>query len=91
MARAASCPTYRGRRHDPRAAPAPAHPEECAADADRAHLNQAKAAAHEAYIAANRVLGLLDETADPTWIARAEAIRENAWQLYTALAHETEW
>jgi hypothetical protein len=66
-------------------------PEECAADTDRATLNPAKAAAHEAYIAANRVLGLLDETADPAWIKHAETMRESAWQLYTALVNETEW
>ena len=60
-------------------------------DTDRAQLNQAKAAAHEAYIAANRVLGLLNETADPTWIAHAEAVREHAWQLYQDLVRETEW
>lgn len=66
-------------------------PEECANDGARAQLNHAKAAAHEAYIAANRVLGLFDETADPAWIAHAEAIREHAWKLYEALVHETEW
>lgn len=61
------------------------------ANTDRAQLNQAKTAAHEAYIAANRVLGLLDETADPTWITHAEAVREHAWQLYQDLVRETEW
>jgi hypothetical protein len=66
-------------------------PEECVKDTDRARLNQAKAAAYEAYLAANRVLGLLDETADPAWIKHAEAIREHAWSLYQALVHETEW
>ncbi len=65
--------------------------EEQAADADRAQLNQAKVAAHEAYLAANRVLGLLDETADEAWIKHAEEIREHAWQLYSALRLETEW
>jgi hypothetical protein len=66
-------------------------PEECAADVARAPQNQAKAAAREAYLAANRVLELLDETADPTWIALAEAAREHAGQLYQALVRETEW
>lgn len=61
------------------------------ATTDRAPLAQAKAAAHDAYLAANRALAVLDETADPAWIARAEAVRENAWQLYTALVLETEW
>ena len=65
--------------------------EECAKDADRAQLNQAKAAAHEAYLAANRILGLLDETADEAWIVHAEAAREHAWKLYEALILETEW
>lgn len=58
---------------------------------DCTSLNQAKAAAHDAYLAANRVLAVLDETADPAWIAHAEAVREKAWQLYTALVLETEW
>lgn len=66
-------------------------PEECTQDADRSQLNQAKAAAYEAYLAANRVLGLLDETADPAWIKHAEATRESAWALYSALQLETEW
>jgi len=66
-------------------------PEECTADSDRAQLNQAKVAAHDAYLATNRVLGLLDETADPSWITHAEAAREHAWKLYEALARETEW
>lgn len=57
---------------------------------DRATQSQAKAAAHDAYLAANRVLGLLDETADPAWIAHAEAIREHSWSLYQALVRETE-
>lgn len=65
--------------------------EERAADIDRAALNQAKEAAHDAYLAANRALAVLDETADPIWVQRAEAVRENAWQLYTALVQETEW
>ena len=65
--------------------------EECAADASRAQLNQAKAAAHEAYLAANRVLGLLDETADPIWIVHANAVRDHAWLLYQDLVRETEW
>jgi hypothetical protein len=54
-------------------------------------LVQAKEAAHDAYLAANRALAVLDETADQAWISRAEAVRENAWQLYTALVLETEW
>lgn len=58
---------------------------------DRVRLHQAKAAAHDAYLAANRALAVLDETADPIWIRRAEAVRENSWQLYTALVLETEW
>lgn len=66
-------------------------PDEQAADQDRAQLNKAKQAAYDAYLAANRVLGLLDETADPTWIAYAEAVREHAWKLYEALGRETEW
>lgn len=61
------------------------------ADTSCAALNQAKAAAHDAYLAANRALAVLDETADQAWITRAEAVRENAWQLYTALVLETEW
>jgi len=65
--------------------------EECAAAVDRSQLNQAKAAACEAYRAACRTLGLLDETANPTWIKHAETIREHAWSLYQALVRETEW
>lgn len=65
--------------------------EEQAADPDRAQLNKAKQAAHDAYLAANRVLGLLDETADPSWITHAEAAREHAWKLYEAIVWETEW
>lgn len=66
-------------------------PSPSAPSVDRAALNQAKEAAHDAYLAANRALAVLDETADPIWIQRAEAVRENAWQLYTALVQETEW
>ena len=66
-------------------------PEECAADISRLELNQAKQAAHKAYLAATRVLDLLDETADPTWITHAEATRDHAWKLYEALVLETEW
>ncbi|HSX23215.1 MAG TPA: hypothetical protein VLE97_10630 [Gaiellaceae bacterium] len=66
-------------------------PEEQAADTARAPLNAAKKAAHDAYLAANRAIAQLDETADPAWIAHAESIREHAWQLYTALVSETEW
>jgi hypothetical protein len=66
-------------------------PEEIAGDPDRSQLNKAKQAAHDAYLAVNRVLGLLDETADPSWIANAEAAREHAWKLYEALVRETEW
>lgn len=66
-------------------------PEECANDATRTQLNLAKAAAYEACLAATRVLSLLDETADPAWIARAEAVRAHAWKLYEALVLETEW
>lgn len=65
--------------------------EECAADAARLPQNQAKAAALEAYQAANRVLDLLDESADPAWIAHAVTIRDHAWALYRSLVHETEW
>jgi hypothetical protein len=66
-------------------------PEERAADAPRKHLNQAKAAAHEAYLAANRAVHLLDETVDEALITLAHASRECAWALYTALMAETEW
>jgi len=66
-------------------------PEESASDPDRAQLNKAKQAAHDAYLAINRVLRLLGETADPSWIANAEAAREHAWKLYEALVRETEW
>lgn len=66
-------------------------PEECARDVDRAQLNQAKAAAHDAYLAAKRSLDHLDETADQAWITLAEAARDNAWKLYEALVLETEW
>jgi hypothetical protein len=60
-------------------------PEEYAYDVDRTPQNQAKVSAHEAYIAANRILGLLDETAEPAWIEHASAIREHAWKLYQEL------
>lgn len=66
-------------------------PEECAADTSRLELNQAKQAAHKAYLSAKRALDLLDETAHPTWIAHAEAARDSAWKLYEALVRETEW
>lgn len=66
-------------------------PEECAADVERTPQNQAKAAAYEAYLAANRILGLLDETTDPAWVKHAEAIRQHAWSLYQALVADTEW
>ena len=66
-------------------------PDESAGDPNRVQLNKAKQAAHDAYLAANRVLGLLDETADPSWITHAEAAREHAWKLYEALVRETEW
>lgn len=66
-------------------------PEEWAVDVDRTAYNQAKELAHEAYIAANRILGLLDETAEPAWFAHAKAIRDHAWALYEALVHDTEW
>jgi hypothetical protein len=52
---------------------------------------RAKEAAHDAYLAANRALAVLDETADAAWVAHAEASRESAWKLYTALVLETEW
>jgi hypothetical protein len=52
---------------------------------------RAKEAAHDAYLAASRSLAVLDETADQAWIAHAEAARESAWKLYTALVLETEW
>ena len=66
-------------------------PEECAADTERIPQNQAKAAARDAYLAAGRILSLLDRTADPLWIAHAEAIREHARLLYQDLVRETEW
>jgi hypothetical protein len=71
-------------------------PEECAADTPRAALNAAKAAAYEAYLAANRAIVHLHEhgdppSADPMWIADAEALRDRAWKLYDALVRETEW
>ena len=70
--------------------------DECAADPRRAALNAAKQAAHEAYLAANRAIGHLHEhgdppSADPAWIAIAEAAREHAWKLYDTLVKETEW
>jgi hypothetical protein len=65
--------------------------EESANDTERTPQNQAKAAAYEAYHSANRILTLLDETADDAWIAHATAIRDHAWKLYTALVDETEW
>lgn len=71
--------------------PHPLTPEEQAADKERSQLNKAKQEAYAVYLATNRVLGLLDETADPSWIANAEAAREHAWKLYEALALETEW
>jgi len=66
-------------------------PEECAADAPRAKLNQAKRAAHDTYLAAKGILDHLDETADETWIVHAKAAKEHAWRLYEALVRETEW
>jgi hypothetical protein len=66
-------------------------PDEQAVDTSRTPQNQAKAAAHEAYLAANRILALLDETSNPAWVAHAESMREHAWQLYDALQRETEW
>lgn len=66
-------------------------PEESADDTTRLALNQAKHAAHEAYLAAVRVLDLLDETADPAWVAHATAAQDHAWKLYEALVRETEW
>lgn len=65
--------------------------EECAADASRALLNQAKAAAHDAYHAAQRVLEFLDEAADPALIALANNTKNHAWKLFEALVLETEW
>jgi len=66
-------------------------PEECAADTARAQLNQAKAAALDAWHAAKRCLDHLDETADPAWIADAEAAAKHARKLFDALVLETEW
>ena len=66
-------------------------PEECAADVERAPLNQAKAAAYEAYFAAGRALSLLDETVDPKLVKEARALHQKAWKLYDALVAETEW
>lgn len=57
---------------------------------DQLSLHQAKQAAHKAYLAAKRVLDLLDETADEAWIKHAEASRDHAWKLYEALVLETE-
>ena len=65
--------------------------EERAADESRARLNLAKQAAHDAYVAARRALDQLDETANDTWVAHAEAARDSAWKLYEALVLETEW
>lgn len=65
--------------------------EECAADAPRAQLNLAKHAAHEAYLAAKRILDHLDETADPAWIDHAKTAMTYAWEVYSALLLETEW
>ena len=65
--------------------------EECSADTSRLELNQAKHAAHKAYLAATRALDLLDETAAEVWIAHARAAKEHAWKLYEALVLETEW
>jgi hypothetical protein len=67
--------------------------EECARDTERASLNQAKAAALEAYNAAKRCLDLLvlDETTAPEWIADARAAMEHAAQVHDALVRETEW
>lgn len=56
-----------------------------------AALNQAKEAAHEAYLAACRALTMLDETAADTWIDHAKTARQSAWDLYVALVLETEW
>ena len=66
-------------------------PDECAADTARARLNLAKAAAHDAYVAARRALDQLDETVDDAWVEHAEAARDHAWKLYEALVAETEW
>jgi hypothetical protein len=54
-------------------------------------LNQAKQAAHEAYLAAVRCLDLFDETADQVWIGHAVAAKEHAWKLYEVLVLKTEW
>jgi hypothetical protein len=66
-------------------------PAEHVADISGLELNQAKQAAHKAYLAAKRVLDLLDETADPSWISHAETARDHAWQLYEALVLKTEF
>jgi hypothetical protein len=73
-------------------------PGECLLAVDRRTPKQtpkqakdASYAVYEAYIATNRVLGLLDETAEPAWIKLAETIREQTWALYQELAHDTEW
>ncbi|HSX23312.1 MAG TPA: hypothetical protein VLE97_11115 [Gaiellaceae bacterium] len=58
-------------------------------DISALELNQAKQAAHKAYLASQRVLDLLDETADPSWIVHAEAARDHAWKLYEALVLKT--
>ncbi len=66
-------------------------PEEQAADTKRAALNQAKEAAHDAYLAAKRCLEHLDETADPAWVEAISAAVEHVWEVYKALVRETEW
>ena len=58
---------------------------------DCAKWNAAKALAHEAYLAASRVLDAFDETADPVWTAHAKIACDHAWLLYEALLLETEW
>jgi hypothetical protein len=69
----------------------PHTPEECFADGARSSQNQARVAAHEAYVAASRIIGLLDETAEPAWIELATALREHAWLLHQELVHATAW
>lgn len=77
-------------------------PEECAADPTRVQLNAAKQAALDAYNASKQALELLDdlivkkgypcaETPDPVLIALAQATKDHAVQLHTALVRETEW
>jgi hypothetical protein len=65
-------------------------PEEQVASPDRIRLNQAKWAAHDAFLAARHAFNLLDKDADPALARAIQSSKEHAWKLYDVLARETE-